>query len=241
MTYVSRIQDFFFRKVYKVCRVIGSMINTGDHSIETQYHLWYYNSGVWNETEFLGIKCLKSVSDMWNYQEVIHRMSPSLVLEFGTNWGGSALFFSIILQSVNPNSKVFSVDISHDHLDPNLLGNTHIEFMKSSSTDPRVAGRIAELREEFPGPVFAILDSDHSKSHVLAEMEILRPLLKRGDYVIVEDSNINGHPVLPSWGDGPYEAIESYFERFPNDFRRDKERERKFGFTFAPRGFLIRQ
>ena len=47
-------------------------------------------------------------------------------------------------------------------------------------------------------------------NHVLAEMKLLRPLLSAGDYLIVEDSILNGHPVLPGWGPGPYEAIEAY-------------------------------
>jgi cephalosporin hydroxylase len=95
------------------------------------------------------------------------------------------------------------------------------------------------LRIGHPGPVFAILDSDHSKSHVLEELLLLRPLLTKGDYLIVEDSNINGHPVLPLSGEGPYEAIEEYEKRFPNDYVHDA-REHKFGLTFAPHGFLIR-
>ena len=44
-----------------------------------------------------------------------------------------------------------------------------------------------------PGNIFVIVDSDHTMSHVLAEMELLRPLLCAGDYLVVEDSDINGH------------------------------------------------
>jgi cephalosporin hydroxylase len=103
------------------------------------------------------------------------------------------------------------------------------------------SGRSSSQAEgRFPGPVFAILDSDHTKRHVLAEMLLLRPLMKPGDYMVVEDSNINGHPVLPDWGEGPYEAIQEYLKTYPNDYRKDEARESKFGFTFATGGFLIR-
>jgi hypothetical protein len=77
-------------------------------------------------------------------------------------------------------------------------------------------------------------------NHVLDEMKLLRPLLSAGDYLIVEDSTLNGHPVLPGWGPGPYEAIEAYEHEFPNDYTHDVARENKFGWTFAPNGFLIR-
>ena len=88
-----------------------------------------------------------------------------------------------------------------------------------SSIDDRVAHRIAALREDYRGSVFCILDSDHSEKHVLAEMNMLRPLLCAGDYLVVEDSNINGHPVNPLWGNGPFEAIAHYFRVYPNDYR----------------------
>src|SRR5262249_55907692 len=110
----------------------------------------------------------------------------------------------------------------------------------SSSAAPEIAELIGRLKSEYPGKIFAILDSDHSKNHVLAEMKLLRPLLSSGDYLLVEDSTVNGHPVLPGWGPGPYEAIEEYEAEFPSDYRHDDERENKFGFTFAPNGFLIR-
>ncbi|HTY13524.1 MAG TPA: CmcI family methyltransferase [Candidatus Omnitrophota bacterium] len=206
-----------------------------------QYHEWYYNNELWRKTQFLGADCCKSVSDMWNYQEIIHRLKPSLLVEFGTYRGGSALYFSAILKLVNDRSKVLTVD---NCLEPGteqrLRKERHIQVMKCSSTDPKVAKEILSLRRKFRGPAFFILDSDHSKAHVLAEMVSLRPVTRIGDYLIVEDSNINGHPVLPEFGEGPMEAIGEYFSNYPDDYRHDRETENKFGFTFAPEGFLIR-
>ena len=107
--------------------------------------------------------------------------------------------------------------------------------------DQHAIGVFCRLDEQLPGPIFAILDSDHSKSHVLAEMMNLRPVLAPGDYLVVEDSNVNGHPVRPFFGPGPYEAVREYFRRFPSDYERDAERAAKFGFSFAPAGFLRRR
>ncbi len=78
------------------------------------------------------------------------------------------------------------------------------------------------------------------EKHVLAEMNLLREVLKTGDYLIVEDTIIE-HPVLPGWGAGPMEAIEEYLREYPDDYIHDIKRERKFGFTFAPKGFYIRR
>ncbi len=210
--------------------------------ITRQYHEWYYNNGVWRRTTFLGVVCYKSVSDMWNYQEILYRLKPSLVVEFGTYQGGSALYFATILQAINEKSLVLTVDLfMEEDVKARLKNNKYIKTMHCSSIDPRVSNEIIELRKIYNGPVFFILDSDHSKKHVLAEMESLRAVTKPGDYLIVEDSNINGHPVLPDYGEGPMEAIIEYFRKYPDDYSHDRESENKFGFTFAPEGFLIRQ
>ena len=83
-----------------------------------EYHKWYYNTFVWNKTTWLGVDCWKSVADMWNYQEILFDLKPSLIIEFGSNRGGSALFFANIMQRTGEPFKVLSVDINHKPLDP---------------------------------------------------------------------------------------------------------------------------
>ncbi|MFA5114048.1 MAG: CmcI family methyltransferase [Candidatus Margulisiibacteriota bacterium] len=213
-----------------------------NEQITRAYHEWYYDNKVWQATNFLGVDCLKSVSDMWNYQEILFRLKPSLLVEFGTHHGGSALYFSTILRAINERSRVLTVDITIDEATgKRLRRHKHIQTMTCSSTDPRVAKEILALRRKFPGPAFFILDSDHSQTHVLAEMESLRPVTRAGDYLVVEDGNINGHPVLPDFGPGPLEAIRVYFGKYPGDYEHDSAAEKKFGFTFAPEGFLVRR
>ena len=207
----------------------------------TDYHIWYYGSSVWKTTSWLGVRTFKSVSDMWNYQEILSELRPRLVVEFGTKYGGSALFFASVLDGLGLDYRILSVDTVGGVIDDQVRRHSRIELLTGSSTSPETAARIAGLREAYPGPVFAILDSDHSADHVEAELTVLSPLLEPGDYVIVEDSNLNGHPVMPHYGPGPYEAVERYLAAHPDGYVRDEGREQKFGFTFAPGGFLIRQ
>ena len=136
---------------------------------------------------------------------------------------------------------MLTVDTLGSRIDRQTLDHPHIEVKTASSTDPATAQRIAELKDLFPGPVFAILDSDHSAAHVRAELELITPLLAPGDYLVVEDSNLNGHPVMPDYGPGPFEAVAGYLADHPRAYRVDRAREAKFGFSFAPGGFLIRQ
>jgi len=204
------------------------------------YHLWYYNTGVWQQTTWMGVQTYKSPMDMWNYQEILVSLQPSLVIEFGTWHGGSALFFSSVMRQVGRPYVVVSVDITASRISEQAKSDPNIRLLTMSSGSPEARESIKTLRQNFPGPAFAILDSDHSRQHVLAEMVNLRDILVAGDYLVVEDSNINGHPVQKSFGPGPYEAIQEYFRMFPRDYDHDFERERKFGFSFAPNGFLRR-
>ena len=83
-----------------------------------------------------------------------------------------------------------------------------------------------------------VLDSDHSKDNVLEELRLYSPLVTIGDYLVVEDTNINGHPVFISHGAGPFEAVQ-HFLSSTSSFESDRTCER-FLMTFNPGGWLKR-
>ena len=217
------------------------MGKTADGKIQSEFLKWYYNSDVWKSTTYMGVPAKKSVADMWNYQEIIYGLCPSLIIEFGTNEGGGALFFSHLLKEINPGGIVLTVDIDGGMINRKITEQPNIKILLASSVSGETEKTIGALTEKYAGPIFAILDSDHSMEHVLKEMELLARYLKKDDYLVVEDGIVNGNPVLQGWGKGPLEAIEEYFRKYPGHFARDTARERKFGFTFAPHGYLIRK
>lgn len=58
-----------------------------------------------------------------------------------------------------------------------------------------------------------ILDSDHSAAHVHDELRAYHTLVQPGDYLIVENTNANGHPTWPEFGPGPMETLDRFLPR----------------------------
>ncbi len=59
-----------------------------------------------------------------NYQEILHILKPSVVLEFGSRFGGSALYFSDVMKSVHSKGtpyRILTVDIDKSDIDPQAL------------------------------------------------------------------------------------------------------------------------
>jgi cephalosporin hydroxylase len=203
------------------------------------YLRWYYDTEVWKQVSYRGVRTLKSPSDMWNYQEIIAARNVQWVVETGSRHGGSALFFADLLTACKASGGVISIDISLSDLQ--VADDTRIRFVQGDSAAPEVVRAVAGMLPAERGPLLLLLDSDHARDHVLRELEAWVPLLRPGDYLVVEDTCVNGHPVRPDFGPGPYEAVEAFLEAHPGMLEHDAEREGKFGHTFAPLGYFVRR
>jgi cephalosporin hydroxylase len=203
-----------------------------DRAAVSRAHDVLYRSDAWTDATWLGAQALKNPLDLWVYQEIMAETRPELVVETGTYRGGSAFFLASICDLLGAG-EVLSLDIEPVRDDyPKHARITY--FGGRSSTDPDV---VAEVRARAEGKrTLVILDSDHSRSHVEAELAEYAPLVPVGGYVIVEDSNIGQirEDLLP----GPLEAIEAFLGR-TDAFEIDRSRE-KFLITFNPSGYLRR-
>jgi cephalosporin hydroxylase len=206
--------------------------------LNVEYTKHYFESGLWRNVRYRGVTALKCIADMWNYQEIIHEFDVQWVIETGSRHGGSALYFADLLAARGARGRVISIDI--DFETNAQVDHPGIEFLYGDSASPEIVASVKRLLGETPGRVFAILDSDHRQQHVSRELEAYVPLLASGDYLVVEDTCVNGHPVLPDFGPGPWEAVEAYRSSHPGVLRHDREREEKFGITFAPNGYFIK-
>jgi cephalosporin hydroxylase len=198
------------------------------------FHRSYYYrmSDTILRTSWLGTPVLKCPLDLWVEQEIIAEVRPSLIVELGTYRGGSALFFAQVCELLG-TGKVITID----SVPAPVPEHERITYLTGSSVSLRLVERVrAEI--DGTGPVLVILDSNHTRDHVLTELRLYAELVTIGSYLIVEDTNINGHPVRPGCGPGPTEAVEAFLHE-DRRFVVDRSRER-FLLTMHPGGFLRR-
>ena len=204
------------------------------------YLKWYYDALLWKELSYRGVRILKLPLDLWNYQEIFQLHSIEWVVETGTRHGGSALYFADLLAARSSPGRVISIDVEHTSLQVQPADHAKLLLLRGDSAASAMVSEVKRLLPERRGAMFLILDSDHRKQHVLRELNAYVPLMQRGDYLIVEDTCVNGHPVRPDFGPGPMEAIDEFLAANPGLLRADVEREEKFGCTFAPHGHFVR-
>jgi cephalosporin hydroxylase len=197
------------------------------------FHQLYYDSRVWGQTRWMGVNCLKTPLDLWVYQEIVWETRPDLIVETGTADGGSALYLAHILDLVD-HGRVVSIDLQERER-PHHLRITYMQGR--SSVDSGVLGDVAAIARS-SNRTMVILDSDHSKLHVLAELRAYSAFVSVGQYLVVEDTNVNGHPAYPDFGEGPWEAVGEFLQG-QKAFEIDPARE-KFFLTINPNGFLKR-
>jgi cephalosporin hydroxylase len=218
-----------------------------EKDIIDQFHKLYYDASVlnktWTNTQWMGVLVQKNPFDLWNYQELIYQLKPDLIIETGTLLGGSAYYFASLCEHFGKGA-VVTIDI--DDIEktlpkvksiPTKVRPEHprLSYIQGSSTDPEIVKRVKGMIK--PGDqVLVILDSDHTKAHVLDELRIYGPLVPKGSYLVLEDTNINGHPVYPGFGPGPMEALEEFLKE-NHDFVIDEGMEKHL-MTFNPKGYL---
>jgi cephalosporin hydroxylase len=210
-----------------------------DEQVIRRFHeIFYGRQTAWRPNEWLGISTLQNPFDVWITQEIIVQTKPDFIVEAGAYHGGSAALWATILKQVNPEGRVISIDIEDKMSEARKLSivQERVEYIVGSST----AVDIVDLVKEKIGgkKVMVILDSDHRKAHVMSELKIYSEMVPVGGYLIVQDSNINGHPVRPGWGEGPMEAIVEFLQT-TDEFEADRNRERML-MSFSPNGFLKR-
>jgi len=176
---------------------------------------------VWGErgevfkNRFLGIRTLQNPLDAWIIQEILSEVRPDVMIEAGTYHGGSAILWAMILEQLNPDSRVITIDIEDQRekrAKKHPIARERVDFLLGSSTAPEI---VAEVKRRVEGKrVLVMLDSLHTAEHVLDELRLYAPMVPVGSYVIVQDTLVASLP-----------GIATFLAENP-DFEVDESRER---------------
>lgn len=177
-------------------------------SLIDEFHKNFYHRINWRkDISYLGVPILKNPLDLWSIQEIIWSNKPNVIIETGTAFGGSALFYSHILGELNTDEWgiIISVDIGLPSYAPTSYQRPqrgNIFYVNGDSGDPKTKQRVIEIIARYiESPrIMVILDSDHSQVHVARELDLFAPMVSANQHLVVEDTNTS--LVLPEYDDG---------------------------------------
>ncbi len=131
---------------------------------------------------WLGRPVIQLPEDLIRIQEVIYTLKPDVILETGIAHGGSLVFYASLCRLMN-RGRVIGVDVAlRDHNRRAIQQHElapYITLVDGSSVDPDVVGKVRSMIT--PGQVvLVVLDSNHSRDHVVAELEAYSGLVSPG-------------------------------------------------------------
>jgi len=202
----------------------------------------FHDLPVWDSLSFHNVRIIKNPLDLWMLQQIAYEVQPDFVIETGTWYGGSALYWAHTLNGMGlENARVLTVDIQDltKGASTHPLWKKYVEFSLGSSTDPVIVAKFAQRVKGMR--TIVNLDSDHSMHHVLNELRMYAPLVSPGSYIAVEDTHLDGVPTHPEQGPGPMAAVRQFLASDAGrDFEQDFTREAMV-MTSYPGGFLRRK
>ena len=197
---------------------------------------------------WMGRPIIQYPQDIIALQEIIWKIKPDLIIETGIARGGSLIFSASMLHLIG-NGNVIGIDIDirkHNRIEIEKHPMfKRIKMIEGSSIDEKIAKQVYRLAKN-KKRILVILDSNHSHSHVLKELELYSPLVRKNSYLVVFDTVIEdistpatlSHKNRP-WGkgDNPKTAVKTFLKNNKR-FVIDDEIENKLMITVAPSGFL---
>lgn len=201
---------------------------------------------------WFGRPIIQLPEDLIRIQEVIYRIKPDVIVETGVAHGGSLMFYATLLKAIG-TGRVIGIDVEIRPAN-RLAIEAHelkplITLVEGSSVEPDTVARVKSLigpREK----VLVLLDSNHTKDHVLLELHNYAPLVSVGSYIVATDGfmeQVVGRPrSQPDWSwNNPHQAALAFVKENPSfqleelefEFNESMVRER---ITYWPSSFLRR-
>ncbi len=181
----------------------------------------------WNQKysytfSWMGRPIIQLPEDMVRTQEVIHRVQPDVIVETGVAHGGSLIYYASLCKALG-RGRVIGIDIeirphNRQAIESHPLAG-YITLIEGSSTDPAIVARVQ--REIRSGEtVLVLLDSNHTRQHVLDELTAYHSLVTPGSYIVATDGIMKDLQDVPrghsSWSwDNPTDAAAEFASEHP--------------------------
>ena len=201
---------------------------------------------------WMGRPIIQLPEDMIRIQEVIFRVKPDVIVETGIAHGGSLIYYASLCKAMD-RGRVIGVDVEirpHNRtaIEAHELFD-RIAMIEGSSTDPAVVQQVAgQICPD--DTVLVMLDSNHTKDHVLAELRAYGRLVSVGSYIVAADGimgDLAGAPRSdPDWTwNNPREAAKAFAAEDPRFRIEDpdlpfNEGEIREPVTYWPSAYLKR-
>ena len=181
----------------------------------------------WNEKyvytfSWMGRPVIQLPEDMIRIQEVIYRIKPDVIIETGVAHGGSLIYYASLCKAME-KGRIIGIDIeirSHNRtaIEVHELAS-YITLIEGDSTDGNIVDQVKALVKP-DETVLVILDSNHTKQHVLRELNAYSSLVTNGSYIVATDGSMRDlHDVPrgnPEWiWDNPTEAALEFAAKNP--------------------------
>ncbi|MYB40480.1 cephalosporin hydroxylase [Candidatus Saccharibacteria bacterium] len=198
---------------------------------------------------WMGVPIIQLPADIIATQEAIWKSKPDVIIETGVARGGSVIFLASMLEMIKSKGFVIGVDIdlrqhNKETIKEHQLSHK-VKLVSGSSVDKNTIRNIEDLLPE-KAKIMVILDSDHSRDHVLDELRIYSKFCTKGCYLVIADT-ILGHlnksqapkkrSQLLYQGNEPLAARDIFLAE--NDrFEIDKTLNGKLVLSSSPGGYL---
>lgn len=138
---------------------------------------------------WMGRPVIQLPDDLMKIQEVIYAIAPDVIIETGVAHGGSLIFYASLCKAME-KGRIVGIDIEiRPHNRAAIEGHplsSYITLLEGSSVAPEVVEQTrAQIKDG--ESTLIILDSNHSKAHVLAELDAYAPMVSVGSYIVATD------------------------------------------------------
>jgi cephalosporin hydroxylase len=141
---------------------------------------------------WLGRPVIQFADDLLRLQEIVYRVQPDVIVETGVAHGGSLIFHASLCRLLG-RGRVIGIDVEirpHNRaaIEAHPLSPL-ITLFDGSSVDPDVVAAVtADVGAD--RNTIVVLDSNHTRTHVRAELEAYAPLVPPGSFIVVMDGHV---------------------------------------------------